>query len=181
MSSGISRRSPADLSSSEQEVVEGMAGQFGTVLRHYFARRVREREEVEDLVQEVFLRLLKRGKIEELADPRAYIFETAANTLADRARKRRSRYMEVHETFDPAVHPYEDFASDRVLIGEETLTHVSRALLELPERTRAIFILRRLEGMRYQEIARRLGLSLSLVEKQMAKAVAYLQRRLNEE
>jgi hypothetical protein len=95
------------------------------------------------------LRLLKRGKIDELTDPRAYHFETAANTLADRARKRRSRHMEVHETFDPSLHPYEDFASDRVLIGEETLTRVSRALLELPERTHAIFILRRLEGMRY--------------------------------
>jgi RNA polymerase sigma-70 factor (ECF subfamily) len=54
-------------------------------------------------------------------------------------------------------------------------------LLELPERTRTIFVLRRMEGLRYQDIAQRLGISLSLVEKQMARAVAYLSQRMHDE
>ncbi|MBS0420292.1 MAG: RNA polymerase sigma factor [Proteobacteria bacterium] len=170
-----------DPAAPDRESLRHLADQFGTVLRQFFMRRVHEREEVDDLVQEVYIRLLKRGRVEEVEDLRGYLFETAASVVTDRARKRRSHRTEVHESFDPAEHSREEFSADRVLIGEETLTRASRALLELPERARTIFILRRLEGLRYQDIAQRLGISLSLVEKQMAKAVAYLNQRMNDE
>lgn len=165
----------------EQEVLNTLAAQFGLVLLQFFQRRVRDRPEAEDLVQEVFIRLLKRGDISALQDVRGYVFETAASVLTDRARKRVSRHSDEHIGFDPITHGSEDFPPDRVLIGEETLTRASRALLELPERVRAVFVLRRLEGLRYQDIAQRLGISLSSVEKQMARAVAYLTQRMGEE
>jgi RNA polymerase sigma factor (sigma-70 family) len=50
-------------------------------------------------------------------------------------------------------------------------------LLELPERTRQIFVLRRLEGLSYFEIGRRLGVSVSAVEKHMQRAVRHLAAR----
>ncbi len=136
---------------------------------------------MEDLTQEVFVRLLRRGDIAALEDIRGYLFETASSVLTDRARKRRSHHSDVHESFDSTVHGNEGFPSDHVLIGEETLTRATRALMELPERARTIFVLRRLEGLRYQDIAQRLGISLSLVEKQMARAAAYLTKRMNDE
>jgi RNA polymerase sigma factor (sigma-70 family) len=165
----------------EQEALKALASQFGPVLLHFFQRRVRDRSEAEDLTQEVFIRLLRRGDIAALEDIRGYLFETASSVLTDRARKRRSHHSDDHESFDPAVHGNEGFPSDHVLIGEETLTRATRALMELPERARTIFVLRRLEGLRYQDIAQRLGISLSLVEKQMARAVAYLTQRMNDE
>lgn len=166
---------------SEQQALNALAAQFGLVLLQFFRRRIRHRLEAEDLVQEVFIRLLKRGDISALQDVKGYLFETAASVLTDRARKRLSRRSDEHLPFDPAAHGNEDFPSDRVLMGEETLTRASRALLELPERVRAVFVLRRLEGLRYQDIAQRLDISLSLVEKQMARAVAYLTQRMGEE
>ena len=48
------------------------------------------------------------------------------------------------------------------------------ALMKLPERTRAVFLLRRLEGMSYSEIAIRLGVSVSAAEKHMLRAVRHL-------
>lgn len=166
---------------SEQEALNALAAQFGLVLLQFFQRRIRDRPEAEDLVQEVFIRLLKRGDISALQDVRGYLFETAASVLTDRARKRVSHHSDDHIGFDPIIHGNKDFPSDRVLIGEETLTRASRALLELPERVRAVFVLRRLEGLRYQDIAQRLDISLSLAEKQMARAVAYLTQRMGEE
>jgi RNA polymerase sigma-70 factor (ECF subfamily) len=166
---------------SEQDALKGLAGQFGPVLLQFFKRRVRDQSEAEDLTQEVFVRLLRRGDISALADLRGYLFETASSVLMDRARKRRSHLSDQHVPFDPTVHGNVDFASDHVLIGQETLTRASRALLELPDRARTIFVLRRLEGLRYQDIALRLGISVSLVEKQMALAVAYLTQRMGEE
>jgi len=161
--------------------VDTLAQRFGPVLLQFFQRRVRHKQEAEDLTQEVFVRLMRRGNVTDLNDVRGYLFETAANTLNDHLRKRRSRQGAHHEPFDAELHGSKDFATDHVLIGAETLTRASRALLELPERTRTIFVLRRLEGLQYQDIAHRLGVSLSLVEKQMARAVAYLSQRIREE
>lgn len=173
--------SPQPDISAEQQWLRALAEQFGPVLLQFFQRRVRDRVEAEDLTQEVYVRLLKRGNITSLEDVRGYLFETAASVLTDRARKRRSRHSDQQDEFDPAVHGHEDFSSDHVLIGQESLTRAARALLELPERTRTIFVLRRVEGLRYQDIAQRLGVSLSLVEKQMARAVAYLTQRMVDE
>ena len=54
------------------------------------------------------------------------------------------------------------------------------ALLELPDRTRIIFVLRRLEGMKYSEIAHKLGISVSAVEKHMLRAMSYLTERMRD-
>lgn len=161
--------------------MQALSARFGPVLLHYFRRRVKHRPEAEDLTQEVFTRLLKRGNLTVLQDPRGYLFETASSVLTDRARKRLSHRADQHQSFDPSLHAHEGFSSDRVLIGQETLTRASRALLDLPERARTIFVLRRLEGLRYQDIAQRLGISLSLVEKEMARAVASLTQRMDDE
>jgi len=166
---------------SELAALRAMDDQFRPVLLQFFQRRVKDRSEAEDLVQEVFVRLLKRGNVADLQDIRGYLFQTAASALTDRARKNLSCRKDGHVSFDVLTHAHEDFSSDRVLSGEETLTRVSRALLELPERARTVFVLRRLEGLRYQDIAQRLGISVSLVEKQMARAVAYLTQRMGEE
>jgi RNA polymerase sigma factor (sigma-70 family) len=165
----------------ERAAVEELARQYGTVLLQFFRRRLKDPREAEDLTQEVFVRLVRRGRVSDVGNVQGYLFECAGNALKDHLRKRKSRHDSDHEPFDPDTHGSEDFSADHVLIGTETLTRASRAILELPERTRTIFVLRRLEGLQYQEIAQRLGVSLSLVEKQMARAIAYLTQRMSEE
>lgn len=68
--------------------MKALADQFGGTLLRFFERRVKDRAEAEDLVQEVFVRLIKRGDIVQLEDVRGYLFETAASVIVDRARKR---------------------------------------------------------------------------------------------
>jgi len=162
-------------------VLESLATQFGPVLVQFFERRVRDRHEAEDLTQEVFVRLLRRRRVDEVQNMRGYLFECAANTLNDRLRADRSRRRTHHESFDAELHGRKDFPIDHVLIQAETLSRATRALLELPDRMRTIFVLRRFEGMQNEDIAHRLGVSLSLVEKEMARALAHLVRRVGEE
>lgn len=140
----------------------------------YFRRRVRDAAEVDDLVQEVFLRLVVRGGVERIDHVQGYIFQTAASVLADRHRRRVVRRAEDHLPFDPEAHGGSDFDAERQLIGRERLRAASVALMALPERTRAIFLLRRLDGFRYADIAARLGISVSAVEKHMLRAVQHL-------
>src|SRR5258708_40323205 len=76
---------------SETAALESLATRFGSVLLQFFERRVHNRHEAEDLTQEVFVRLLRRGRMEKIQNMRGYLFECAANTLNDRFRVQRSR------------------------------------------------------------------------------------------
>jgi len=147
---------------------------YGAPLLAYFSKRLRGSGDPDDLVQEVFVRLARRGDIGNIRQLEGYIFQTAANILRDRARRRSARREDDHVSFVEEIHGNEDLSPERVLLGREAAHEMLAALRELPPRTRAIFVLRRLEGCRYAEIAGRLGISASSVEKHMAKALAHL-------
>jgi RNA polymerase sigma-70 factor (ECF subfamily) len=135
-------------------------------------------DEVEDLVQEVFARIVSRDSVERIDHLGAYILRTAGNILADRARRRSSRHSDSHIAFDPERHGGADIDPERTLSGKEELHLATAALLSLPERTRTIFILRRLEGYRMSEIAAHVGISVSAVEKHMLRAIRHLSEEM---
>lgn len=151
---------------------------FRPALMSFFMRRLQNHAEAEDMTQEVFIRLARHDVRMETAQ--AYIFQAAANLLRDRARteKVRADYrrglgaldQSRIETLDPA----------RILVGRERLALLDAGLRELPERTRTIFILFRLEHMSRAEIAATLGISVSSVEKHLGRAMARLLRRLKD-
>ena len=143
-------------------------------LTGYFRRRVRQQDDVSDLVQEVFVRVSTRGSFDDIENLRGYLFQVAASVLADRQRRRTVRHQDAHVEFDPERMGEPEIGPDRILAGREALAAALAALETMPERTRTIFVLRRLEGLRYLEIATRLGLSVSAVEKHMVRAVEQL-------
>jgi RNA polymerase sigma factor (sigma-70 family) len=143
-------------------------------LTGYFRRRVRQQDEVPDLVQEVFLRISGRGRLDDIVNLRGYVFQVAGSVLADCRRRRVVRHHDAHIEFDPESMGEDAIGPDRILAGREALKAVLAIVDRMPERTRTIFVLRRLEGMRYLEIAHRLDLSVSAVEKHMIRAVQCL-------
>jgi RNA polymerase sigma-70 factor (ECF subfamily) len=146
-------------------------------LRRFFLRHLRtaEREDADDLVQDVFVHLANRGSGETVERADAYVFVTATNVLRDRSRRRIVRRAGAHEPFDEDLHTgFEDRTPERVLVGKQSVERVQTALLKLPERTRTVFLLYRFEQLQRAAIAARLGLSLSTVEKEIAKAVQHL-------
>ena len=152
-----------------------LADRFYKPLFSYFAKRLPADADADDYVQEVFLRLSARENLSMLEKPEGYIFQTAANLLRDRARRAVRRSSNKHEHFVEDAHGHEEISPERVLMGKQDVDAFAAALAALPARTRAVFLLRRFEHMRYGEIARRLGVSVSSVEKHMAKAVKRLE------
>ena len=153
-----------------------LAGEIGPVRRwltRYFGRRIRNNAEVEDMVQDVFARMVARDSPEPIENLGGYILKTALSVLADRARLRSSRGAGLHVEFDSDLHG-EEIDPERVLVGREDLHAVTASLLGLPERTRTVFILRRLEGKKFRDIAKHLGISVSAVEKHMVRAIQHL-------
>lgn len=143
-------------------------------LTGFFRRRVKQQDDVLDLVQEVFVRLAGRADVDEIQNLRGYIFQVAASVLADRQRRRVVRHQDAHVELDLEQMGEPEIGPDRIVAGREALKAALLALDQLPERTRTIFVLRRLEGLRYIEIGKRLGLSVSAVEKHMVRAVEHL-------
>lgn len=170
---------PVKLSAEQQDrqAIAALSLRYGQAVRRFFSRRLRDGADVEDLTQEVFARLLKRAEVGEIANIEGYLFHTAANLLRERARKVSRR---PGDSFDGAQieASIEEFSPERILLGREAYARMVEALQELPERARTIFVLNRFEELSAAEIARRLGVSVSTVEKDMMRAIAHLKARL---
>lgn len=156
---------------------------FRAPLMAFFLRRTGNRSEAEDLTQETFVRLMRSNSLDGVAEVNAYVFRVASNLLRDRARaaSRAKRYpissLETVSHDDLARNCAEDCGPERVLIGRENLSEVLGYLDELGDRTKSIFILFRLEGMKQKDIAALYGMGLSTVEKHVMAAVLHLARR----
>jgi len=149
-------------------------------LIRYFGKRIREAYDVDDLVQEVFIRLVRQATLESVEQIDSYVFQTAANVIRDRARRHAARHHREHDQLSESDLPTNELSPERVLLGTEQLGRAVAALEELPENTRRVFVLRRYEGMRHEEIAAHLGMSVSGVRFHMDKAKAHLARRLEQ-
>lgn len=154
-----------------------VVGQYRLPLLRYFERRVGTADDADDLVQDVFSRLAARD-LAEVENVQGYVFQIAANVLRDRARRAGVRRIitQAPEDFDAVDEA--GFSPERILQSREALQAMVSALYELPENIRAVFSQYHFDGVAQVEIARRMGLSLSTVEKHMAKANAHLLLRL---
>lgn len=160
------------------EDLERMVARFQRPLRSYFRKRIGDAQESEDLVQEVFVRMTQQRHSQRIGNSEAYIFQIAANLLRDRARRSSSKATALDELSGQLGETFEELSPERVLLGRQRLANVHSALMELPERTRVIFVLHRFEEVKYSQIAHRLGISVSSVEKHMMDAIRHITVRV---
>jgi RNA polymerase sigma factor (sigma-70 family) len=164
-------------------IKEDLDARFRASLVAYFLRRTGSPQEAEDLTQETFVRLIGSNTFEDAQTPHAYVFRVASNLLRDRARSttRLQRFpaLSIDALPNPDYEPklVEGLDPERVLIARENLSEVLACLDELGERTKSIFILFRLEGMKQKGIAAIYGISHSTVEKHVMAAVLHLAKR----
>jgi RNA polymerase sigma-70 factor (ECF subfamily) len=154
-------------------LLESWARQYRLPLTSYFLKRIPRSDDVDDLVQEVFVRLSKRADLESIERVEGYVFQTAASVLADSYRKS-ARTPQHMASFDEAMHGQADFTPERVFLGRQELDCLIEAIYALPEKTRRIYVLYHLENIRQKEIAARLGVPVSTLEKHMARANRHL-------
>ncbi len=159
-------------------LLDAWARRYRRALFRYFRKRTRTSTDLEDLVQEVFLRLAHRSDLGTIERADRYLFSTATSVLNDRWRRDTARATDTHEPFDETLHGLADFPPERVLIGQEFVEALIAAMDELPERTRTVFALYHFEEFPHARIASQLGMAISTVEKHMARANAHLLRRL---
>ena len=149
----------------------------GELIRHFTARS-RDADAASEVVQEAFARLAALGRSRRLGIARldAYLYRICQNLLRDRSRTQGLANARVE-----VARRHLSLAHDPMpqLESRDTLRQLEAAMLRLKPKTREIFLARRLDGMSYAEIAERTGLSVKGVEKQMATAIAKIDRLMH--
>jgi len=150
---------------------------FYDELHAYARQRVGCAETAGDLVQDAFARVLARGI--RLEQPRAYLYRVLINLIHDRGRcaARLPQILAEAHLFENEP-PAEEMTPLEVLASREASTRLRKAIEGLPVRCREVFVLHRFEGLRQREIAARLGITQSTVEKHIAAALVHLRREL---
>lgn len=135
--------------------------------------RVTRHAEAEDLAHVAVVRTLER-RGSDIANPEAFLVKAAVNQAWDEYR--RAQHPAAPVRFDPATHFLRDPGPlpDEALEAQERLARVRSGLNELTPRTREIFLMHRLDELKYLEIAAMLSISVSAVEKHIARAVQFL-------
>ena len=133
--------------------------------------RTRGRSDAEELLHAAYLRLLRYRAQQTVDNVGAFLVRTAVNIGVDNYR---------HDRFIADVAPENagicenSPLQDEVLAARARLERVRQGLSRLTPRTREVFLMHRLDDMKYREIAERLGISQSAVEKHIAKAALFL-------
>ena len=140
-------------------------------------RRTGNAETAADLAQDLFLKLpAVPTDIPNRNEARAYLFRMAGNLAIDHVRVESRRA----EILDGSQVLFEDveISPESAAVSRDQLRRVELALAELPPKCREVLVLARMHGLEHKEIARRLGVSVSLVEKYQLRALRHCRERL---
>lgn len=148
-------------------------------LKAFLARRV-PFAEIEDVIQDVLLRVCRRTEGGPIEHPRSYLFQVANAAIVDRHRREVTRCASVHCELSDACHPLDELSPLRILLAREDVREAEETLEALPERTREILIAMRLEGWSLKSLAHRYEISTSAIEKHVTRAVKALARQRSE-
>jgi len=136
-------------------------------LRVWLKRRFEYQIDVDDIVQEAYMRVLRAREGNAMPSPKAFLFTTARNLALDRLRRHDVSRTNYFGEID-SLHVLDECTGiPETVARNQELTLLNEAIQSLPARCRQILILRKLDGLSHREIAERLGLSESTVSNQI--------------
>lgn len=151
------------------------------ILVRFLRRQLPTDEDAQDVAQESLIRLIQYRDYEpELWS--SILYRIAINVLHDRGRRARTRQASAHVSLDENIQGLlsPDQPHEKQIETQQELARVQKALLGLPARCRDIYLLNRIEGMSYPQIADHCGVSVKAVEKQISKALGLLRKSLGD-
>lgn len=134
-----------------------------------------------DLAQDAYLKLVETSRREPVAAPGHLLFRIARNLVIDRLRSRARASMLFQVPDDWEQHGCMRPDPERSLLAAERLSRALAVIDAMPERRRRAFLLHRLDGLTYLQIAREMGVTVKAVEKHISAAMLQLVRGMQAE
>lgn len=134
--------------------------------------------EAEDLVQSAFARFAPQFEALDIENVRAFLYRAVGNAAIDQLRRSQVRRGFAQQVQGDPEREIDSLGPERVMAGRQLLDLIRRALWDMPNKRRRLLLMNRVDGLSYAEIARREGLSETVVKKHVAKALAACQAEL---
>ncbi len=143
-------------------------------LRAWLRRRLPRGFDLDDVVQETYAVLAAKASIEAIRNPRTYTFQVAYSVILQQLRH--SRVVPITAVNDTAFldAAIDEPSPEQAVLARDELARIRSAIDALPRQTRLAFVMRRVDGLSQQEIARRMNLSEHTVEKHIARGIKSL-------
>ena len=138
------------------------------VLIGYLRRFTASPQDIEDICQETILRALEAEKSRDIQEPRAFLFGVARNIVRKKLDKESRTIIDFIEDFLSQEYISNEPAIEDQLDSRQRMLSFVDAVLLLPKQCRRVFVLKKVYGYSHKEIARKLGISISTVEKHVA-------------
>jgi RNA polymerase sigma-70 factor (ECF subfamily) len=163
-------------------LVEQLFSEHGAALRAFFRRKIRIGHDAPDLAQEVYLRMLRLTDTDAIRNPELYLYTVANNLVKEHAAIERRGHT--HHDIDGI----DDITVERELaalpdiegdIDSQLRAHrLHEVLAQLSPNCRAAVLLQYRDGLSYEDIAKRLGVSTHMVKKYLTQALGHCRRRM---
>jgi RNA polymerase sigma-70 factor (ECF subfamily) len=160
-------------------VLRGLLVDSYEEFRSRLTRRLGSEDLANESLHETWLRLHRSGHAGAVRSPRAFLLRIALNIAHDHMRVE-NRCARPTETLEALAIADASLDPARRIEAGFALKAVERAILELPERSRSIFLASRLEGLTHQAIAQRLGISKRTVQYELERTARALEVLLDE-
>jgi RNA polymerase sigma factor (sigma-70 family) len=162
-------------------LVEDLAASHGERLRRFLRSRVRNTADIPDIVQEVFLRLLRVPNRETIRVPEAYIFTIARHVAQQHTLQSSAGRISVERGEVLSELSAVSDADPALEVGaEQCLNELEIALRQLPLKIQTSFLLHRRDGLSIDEVSAKLGISRPMAKKYLVKALVHLRKRLRD-
>jgi RNA polymerase sigma factor (sigma-70 family) len=170
---------PGDMEEAKKTMVERLFAQQSNALQAFFVRRVKAEHDAADLVQEVYLRMLRVKDEDALRNPEGYLFTVARNLAYEHSLRARRESTRVD--YDSSQVGYECASGPGFEELFDTETRVSRlreVLAQLSAKCRVVVFMKYQHGLSYEQIADHLKISTHMVQKYLGTALAHCRRRM---
>lgn len=153
-----------------------MFDKYFNSVRSYLFYRGAEKEKASDLAQDVFLKVWEKQMDIDMNTALGLLYKIAGDMFISQYRREKLEMSYKEALQNDSI----DFSPEDHLSYKELYSNYIKALAALGERHRTVFMLARMDGLKYKEIAERLHLSIKAVEKRMSIALAFLRKALEE-
>lgn len=143
-------------------------------LRGWLARRGIAECDIDDIVQETYAKLVTLASVEGIRDPRSYAYQVALSVHVTTLRRANVIPIKVISQVEQSNIAASDPSPEQIVGDRGDLEQLAVALANLPDKCRAVFMARRVEGLSHRETAEKFGISEKTVEKHMAKGIRTL-------